>query len=60
MVNEPHHRCRELVTSILKKLILKSNKRYTDTVFQMNAQNVEALLNGKIQILTVIADCGKL
>ena len=60
MVNEPHHRCRELVTSVLKKLLVKSNKRYTDTIFQMNGDQSEALMNGKIQMLTVMADCGKL
>jgi hypothetical protein len=33
LVNEPSHKCREVVTVVLKKLVSKSKKRYVDTIF---------------------------
>jgi hypothetical protein len=66
LVNESAHKCRELVTAVLRSLIQKSSKRFADVVWQMQTGSSgaegasESLLNGKVQLLSLMADCGKL
>lgn len=59
LVNEESTKCREIVTEVLRKQLKKTKKKYVDTVFQMKDTS-EAITNGKLQILALMADCGKL
>jgi|LauGreDrversion4_2_1035121.scaffolds.fasta_scaffold194453_2 hypothetical protein len=59
LVNESSTKCREIVTEVLRKQLKKTKKRYVDTIFQMKDSS-EAMTNGKLQVLALMADCGKL
>ena len=59
LVNESQTKCREIVTEVLRKQLKKTKKRYVDTIFQMKDSS-EAMTNGKLQVLALMADCGKL
>lgn len=59
LVNESSTKCREIVTEVLRRQLKKTKKRYVDTIFQMKDSS-EAMTNGKLQVLALMADCGKL
>ena len=66
VVNESYHKCREVVSKILKTLVMKSTKKYTDALWQMqtpqgsDSLKAKQMLNAKMQVLALIAECGKL
>jgi hypothetical protein len=60
LVNENSTKCREKVTIVIRKLISKSNSgKLIEAVFQMENENL-ILVNGKLQLLSLFADIGKL
>lgn len=60
LVNENSTKCREKVTLVLRKLISKSNSgKLIEAVFQMDNENL-ILVNGKLQLLSLFAEIGKL
>jgi hypothetical protein len=59
LVNESSTKCREIVTEVLRRQLKKTKKRYVDTIFRMKDSS-EAMTNGKLQVLALMADCGKL
>lgn len=60
LVNENSTKCREKVTLVIRKLISKSNSgKLIEAVFQMENENL-ILVNGKLQLLSLFADIGKL
>jgi len=60
LVNENSTKCREKVTTVIRKLVSKSNSgKLIEAVFQMENENL-VLVNGKLQLLSLFAEIGKI
>lgn len=70
LVNDPMQKCRDKVALVLKRLICKTShvRALLETCFKIGAQaeesrqseKQESLLAGKLQLLQLFAECGKL
>lgn len=59
LANESDNKCRTLVSSTIRKLVAKSKKNFSETVLAMSGDS-PVLTNGKLQLLSLFADIGKL
>jgi hypothetical protein len=59
LANESDSKCRTLVSQTIRKLVAKSKKNFSETVLAMSSDSA-VLINGKLQLLSLFADIGKL